>query len=382
MLHGPLEQHAPLLTRLNQEGAGIFVAINATDPKGRKARNITCVRALYIDLDGAPLDLVWANDPSPHIVIRTSPGKWHVYWLVNDVAVEDFSGYQRALIAKFGSDKSVNDLPRVMRLPGFFHSKAEPCLVTIDRVCSEPAYSAAQFSKADEKFSEPSSNDDDLPPPDTAEIESALDVLPSENYSTWFEVGSALFNVLGESGKLLFQSWSKKSAKYDEKGCARQWENCKSYPAFTAGTIFHYADLVSPSWRKQTDASGQARSKRLLLSSAAFIDGFRPPDYLIDGILQRGFLYSFTAPTGTGKTAIAMCVAAHVAYGLTLGGRDVDRGKVLFLAGENPDDIRTRWIKLCEENGDQPEASGRSFHGGCSEAFRSHAGKAPWDGGR
>jgi hypothetical protein len=50
----------------------------------------------------------------------------------------------------------------------------------------------------------------------------------------------------------------------------------------------------------------------LIKSSSAFIKGFIPPDYLIDGILQRRFIYSLTAPTGGGKTAIALCLSASV----------------------------------------------------------------------
>jgi AAA domain len=87
----------------------------------------------------------------------------------------------------------------------------------------------------------------------------------------------------------------------------------------------------------------------LVQTSVEFIAGFTPPDYLIKGILQRRFLYSMTAPTGTGKTCIAMRLAAHVALGLPLGKHQVKQGKVLFMAGENPDDVRMRWIKLCEE---------------------------------
>ena len=34
---------------------------------------------------------------------------------------------------------------------------------------------------------------------------------------------------------------------------------------------------------------------------------------------------------------------------MALGAREIDPGKVLFFAGENPDDVRMRWIKLCEE---------------------------------
>ena len=89
--------------------------------------------------------------------------------------------------------------------------------------------------------------------------------------------------------------------------------------------------------------------RRLLQTSAEFIGDFVPPDYLIKGLVQHRFLYSMTAPTGAGKTCIAMRIAAHVAFGLPLAGRRVKQGKVLFMAGENPDDVRMRWIKLSEE---------------------------------
>jgi hypothetical protein len=88
---------------------------------------------------------------------------------------------------------------------------------------------------------------------------------------------------------------------------------------------------------------------KLIISSTKFIANFVPPDYLIDGWLQRRFIYSFTGLTGSGKTAIALRLTAHVAHGLPLLARTVEQGKVLYLAGENPDDVRMRWIKLCEE---------------------------------
>ena len=93
---------------------------------------------------------------------------------------------------------------------------------------------------------------------------------------------------------------------------------------------------------------------RLLQSSSEFVKGFIPPDYLIDGLLQRRFLYSFTGMTGAGKTCVALRLALHVALGLSLDGREIEKARVLFFAGENPDDVRMRWIKLCEEMGHDP----------------------------
>ena len=44
-----------------------------------------------------------------------------------------------------------------------------------------------------------------------------------------------------------------------------------------------------------------------ILSSEEFTRGFVPPDYLWDGILLRGFVYSLSARTGDSKTAVRLC---------------------------------------------------------------------------
>jgi hypothetical protein len=86
----------------------------------------------------------------------------------------------------------------------------------------------------------------------------------------------------------------------------------------------------------------------LIQSSAQFVDGFIPPDYLVDGILQRRFVYSFTARTGSGKTAILLTIAGHVGLGKPIGNCGVAKGRVLIFAGENPDDVRMRWIAMSQ----------------------------------
>jgi hypothetical protein len=94
----------------------------------------------------------------------------------------------------------------------------------------------------------------------------------------------------------------------------------------------------------------EAESKlpRLLQSSADFVAGFVPPDYLLDGILQRRFCYSMTAPTGAGKTAISLRLSAHTALGRPIGEHGIEQGRVLYMAGENPDDVRMRWLAMAE----------------------------------
>lgn len=137
--HGTLAQHGPGLVALNQCGVGIFVMVNEGDGQvheGRKTcrtkANVVRPRALFVDLDGAPLEPV-REALEPDIIVESSPGKWHGYWLVADVPLEDFEQRQKQLAAKFNGDPKVHDLPRVMRVPGFFHHKGEPFMSRLVR---------------------------------------------------------------------------------------------------------------------------------------------------------------------------------------------------------------------------------------------------------
>src|SRR5690606_31030556 len=91
-----------------------------------KSSNVQKVRAHFVDLDGAPLDPVVQSDAPPHIVVVSSPMKWHAYWKVTDCPLQAFKQRQKALAKQFGGDASVCDLARVLRVPGFWHLKSTP----------------------------------------------------------------------------------------------------------------------------------------------------------------------------------------------------------------------------------------------------------------
>jgi hypothetical protein len=85
-----------------------------------------------------------------------------------------------------------------------------------------------------------------------------------------------------------------------------------------------------------------------LQSVRVFMEGYVPPDYLIEDIIQRGRVYSLTAPTSHGKTAVALALAFAKAGGLEIAGRRVEPGRVVYLAAENPDDIKGRVILMVD----------------------------------
>lgn len=137
VFHGTLDEHFDALAALNQQGAGVFVMVNQGDgvvhpgsTTCRTAANVVKIRTLFADLDGAPLQPL-LDCLHPDIIIESSNGKWHAYYLTDDCPLDQFKLRQQQIAAKFNSDPKVCDLPRVMRLPGFFHQKDTPFMTRI-----------------------------------------------------------------------------------------------------------------------------------------------------------------------------------------------------------------------------------------------------------
>lgn len=133
VFHGDFNTIAQDLIELNRQGAGVFVMINVGDGIKRRgagtcrtAKNVVGVRAFFADLDGSPLEPVFEDGPNPTIVIESSPNRWHVYWALSNATLNSFKDGQQLIATKYKGDLNVHDLPRVMRLPGFFHQKATP----------------------------------------------------------------------------------------------------------------------------------------------------------------------------------------------------------------------------------------------------------------
>jgi hypothetical protein len=106
------------------------------------------------------------------------------------------------------------------------------------------------------------------------------------------------------------------------------------------------------------EAYGEANNEPppRILSKDDFLKGFVPPDYLVDGILQRRFVYALTGQTGHLKTAIALLLAQLIATeaDACFGTHHVEKGRVVYFVGENPDDIRTRVIGSDALRSDDP----------------------------
>ena len=121
------------LAELSDNGAGVFVAINEHIPgTARQQANIKRIRALTLDLDGAPRYGVDHCPLTPSIIVESSTGKYHCYWLVDgDFPQQIYAAVQRGLAERFNGDPSIAGTQHVLRLPGFLHQKHSPRMVHI-----------------------------------------------------------------------------------------------------------------------------------------------------------------------------------------------------------------------------------------------------------
>jgi hypothetical protein len=81
---------------------------------------------------------------------------------------------------------------------------------------------------------------------------------------------------------------------------------------------------------------------------AEFCAEYVPLAYAIEGIIRTNTLYCLTAKPGGGKTGFMVLAALAIATGRAdILGIEVVKGRVLYLAGENPDDVRMRFMIAC-----------------------------------
>jgi hypothetical protein len=182
----------------------------------------------------------------------------------------------------------------------------------------------------------------------------------AEERCAWNETFLAMVSLKGTEheakARSITETWCQKhSAKWCEKeDDATKWDRENSRD-ITYTSVFSWADEAD----RRTGVFGTDRGWRALasaalveteaaalgtnvLSFADFCSAMEPPRYVWHRVLQTGCLYALTAKWGHGKTALMLSVAMHVAVGRELGGHSVDRQRVLYLCGENPEDVKLR----------------------------------------
>ncbi|MDN7701325.1 phage/plasmid primase, P4 family [Burkholderia semiarida] len=239
------------LCNANRTGSNIAMMINQGDGKGRTAENVTGVTAVFIDTDGAcTLEKVLASLVPPHLVVESSPGKFHAYWLIDGLPLGLFRNVQKQLAQRYGTDESVCDLPRVMRVPGMrnwkYRSSTYATIIHHDQEAT-PIPWRDFFIRMDlvaptRKPSSPATRTADAGSNNAERVRAALPSISADPYRNWFDVGAAIHSEWSDqTGFAMWTEWSRRSAKFDADVQQATWERFSAGKGITLGTLFWMA---------------------------------------------------------------------------------------------------------------------------------------------
>jgi len=367
---GTFDEALPRLREFNHRGAGIFVTINETDLKGRKAENITRVRALWHDDDkGGERE---APSIAPSMEIETSPGKFHRYWLVDQLGKDEFAACMDTMVRRFKSDPNAKDLPRVMRLPGFYHCKGEPFRVRIVAAAVGELFGPYLRDKVLGAFPPMPAERKEVTPSNASvnrgELLKMLGSIKADDRGDWLRVGMALHHEFGgdDLGRLYWDAWSQTSDKYDADEQSKAWDHFnadRTGEKVTLGSVVAMAKAggYEPARRDATDIfkappaealtlpgleAAPAAPRRLFKPATEWIGREpKPQNWIVDGLVPEGFVTLLVANGGVGKSTMGAQLIASIAAGVPFLGQRVAQGAAAGLFCEDTDDRLHRLAK-------------------------------------
>lgn len=336
---GSLEDCAAPLQIDNGKGRGVFFAPNEGGPDDA---SVTRIRAVWADFDGVPLPTAFRLEP--HLVIETSARRYHVYWLVDDLPTAAFKQVQQAISVTFGSDTSVCNPSRVMRLPGFIHQKpadadghdGKPFRSAIIHESGALPYAAAQVMAA-------------FPPRASAIQSPTSQAIASGNHVVQQDRHADLLRLAGrEARSVVFDGVSRDAALAKLRAEVGRGRYSRDVPDDEVQRALDgaIAKCRSGEWRPPSAASTWTPQKSprgpAFCRASELIANPRPLAWLIRGVLELDSFALMFADPGVGKTFLALDIAFSVACGTDWHGRRVYAGPVFYIAGEGGNGLGRR----------------------------------------
>jgi hypothetical protein len=366
----------PWLAARNAAGKHAYFGGNPRKDKGgSKEEDVTLARCLWADFDGgiepaeAAARIVAAGLPAPTASLASGAGI-HTWWRLTEPMADlaEWTRRTKALIAAVGSDKTIHDAPRIMRLPGFVnHKHADKPLARIIDIEPTRRYSLDQL----------------IPRPQTARSMSRasrafLDrgtLLPSGGRrETIFTVACDLQAhgwTLGDAEtEIMPRAQCLGLQPHELADIPRQIRSAFSKPrsplgaAPPAGTAF--AAVTGKSVKQKTSASDP------VLICMADVEP-RETEWLWHGRIPMSRITLLAGPGGLGKSFVSLDLAARVSTGAMFpDGAEAPLGSVILISCEDDpnETIRPRLdahradvrrihllsgVKVPDENGDPIE---------------------------
>lgn len=370
---------------MNRYGINAYATVNPVDANNRpraglraKAENIVGSVFQWADADDAKAAENIKNFVGPKctffVLTGTTPSmRPHVYWELDKVTrdMATWEAIQKGIAATLATDSKVTDPPRIMRLAGTInwpkpHKVAKgyvPELTVLkiynpeERKPVTTEQMARLFSGAARRDAPPVDGafDVDIGPQSMDRERARIKALSGQEWNSevFRLVGSyvrkglsdgeihGLTDPLTLDGYTVADTRDEVQAMIDRTRSNPKFQEDEPRKAFDFDSGPAAKPGARPTWQIQT--------------AADFTADFVSPEFIIDGVVQRGRLYTLTAPTGSGKTAVMLYAATSLATGTAFCDLEVEHGDVLFMAGENPDDVRARAIATMEFYGIKPD---------------------------
>lgn len=396
-------------------GMGCYPVINPVRSSAPTRRNgkttgatdadIIAARFCWADGDDEAATYAIKNFAGPKYTFAVTTGRTpivrpHIYWRLDEWVTDlaEWSQVQQGIAAQLSTDKTVVNPSRIMRLPGTINwptpQKAAkgrvPELVTLrtdyDDEREPVAYERMRrvFLGSAPVNAGPGLAIDTGPQPLDRE-RARIQALSGQEWhnamirlvASYVSKGLSDDEIHGLTQPLTLAGYTPEQTRQEVQtaidGARRKgWTPQEEYTP-------NFDHAPAPTASDPTPQAGAWRLQR----ADEFTADFVAPEYLIEGVMQRGRLYTLTAPTGAGKTAAMLYASTAIATGNQFCGLDVEQGDVLFLAGENPDDVRARVIATMKFYGIRPDECHLHFIAGTfsirqdMDRLREEAGKLP-----
>lgn len=188
-----------------------------------------------------------------------------------------------------------------------------------------------------------------------AQIAAALAALdPDIGHDAWLHMGMALHHETEGEGFDYWNDWSAKGSKYPSEDVLRhRWESFGSNPGrpVTARYLVKLAnehgagialDIASADDFEAIPDEPAAEDLRFRVVPAGEFSQGQPPGWIIKGVIPRAELVVLFGESGSGKSFLALDMAAAIARGIDWRENRTKAGRVVYIAAEGGGGFRNR----------------------------------------
>lgn len=260
------------LRKLNEQGYNIYFGINPRRAEGGSSNgDVLLARCMFVDFDGVVLAEVRrrideVSLPTPTLILNSGHGH-HCYWRL-DEPLHDLSEWrsrQEGLIDALDSDPAIKDAARIMRVPGFLNTKADPVACDLVECDAARQYPIDEFPRAAPKTTPATRVNGHVSKAERAnalQYVSRLSRHRADSYEDWLAVGMCLHSVdPGDEMLGVWDRWSRPSSKWQDGICAEKWGTFKANGSLTIATLHQMANEDSAGQQRKNPQSGNRVSE-------------------------------------------------------------------------------------------------------------------------